>query len=195
MKFIESAKLPTTLGDFQIHAFEDNNKICHLAVTIGKFPICNSLQSKPILLRLHSECLTGDALFSMRCDCGDQLHLALKMLAEQGHGILLYLRQEGRGIGLANKIRTYKLQDCGADTIEANKKLGFAADIRDYSICLPILSHFNITNIGLMTNNLNKIKAFKNMGITVEHIPLKTKRNKYNRSYLNTKASKLNHLL
>ena len=150
----------------------------------------------PVLGRLHSECLTGDALFSLRCDCGFQLEAALRAIAEEGRGVLLYLRQEGRGIGLLNKIRAYELQDGGADTVEANERLGFGADQRDYAICLPMLDHLGISGIKLMTNNPRKVKALEGFGIRVaERVPLQTGLNPHNKKYLATKAGKLGHML
>jgi GTP cyclohydrolase II len=145
---------------------------------------------------LHSECLTGDALFSLRCDCGFQLEAALKAIAEEGRGALLYLRQEGRGIGLMNKIRAYHLQDGGADTVEANEQLGFGADQRDYGICQPILKHLGITSLRLLTNNPRKVKALESYGLNVtERLPLEFGLNPHNSKYLATKAGKLGHML
>ena len=151
---------------------------------------------EPVLARVHSECLTGDSLFSMRCDCGSQLQEALRKIAEEGRGVLLYLRQEGRGIGLINKIKAYKLQDEGADTVEANEKLGFGADMRDYTICQPMLEHLNIKSVKLMTNNPRKVKALQGLGVEVaERISLATGQNPHNEKYLATKAGKLGHLM
>jgi GTP cyclohydrolase II len=175
-----------------MHGFEDvqSNKE-HLILTMG-----NVADGEPVLTRLHSECLTGDALFSMRCDCGSQLQAALEMIAEEGRGALIYLRQEGRGIGLLNKIKAYKLQDEGADTVEANEQLGFGADMRDYSMLAPMLAHLNIKSVRLMTNNPRKVTAFEELDIeVVERLALKTGRNPHNEKYLQTKAGKLGHLL
>jgi GTP cyclohydrolase II len=148
-----------------------------------------------VLARVHSECLTGDALFSQRCDCGSQLEAALRAIALEGRGVLLYLRQEGRGIGLANKIRAYALQDGGADTVEANQRLGFAADLREYSVCQPMLAHLGVKSLKLMTNNPRKVDAMNKLGIAVaERVSLQTGRNPYNEQYLDTKADKLGHL-
>lgn len=148
----------------------------------------------PVLTRLHSECLTGDALFSMRCDCGPQLAAALERITKEGRGILLYLRQEGRGIGLLNKIRAYGLQDQGADTVEANEQLGFAADMREYYMCKPMLDHLSVANVRLMTNNPRKVKALQEAGVNVqERIPLHVGMNPFNKKYLATKAGKLGH--
>jgi GTP cyclohydrolase II len=192
VSYIESCKLPTPFGVFDMHGFEEvNNSKEHVALTMG---VVND--GRPVLARTHSECLTGDALFSMRCDCGYQLNEALQSIAREKRGILLYLRQEGRGIGLLNKIRAYHLQDFGADTVEANEKLGFAADLRDYSICKPILAHLGITSVRLMTNNPLKVNALKNMGIDIsERVTIEVGRNPHNSEYLATKAGKMGHLL
>ena len=192
LRFIEQSKLPTRWGEFNIHAFEDPFKGKeHVAITMGD---CNS--GEPLLLRIHSECLTGDAFGSLRCDCGEQLDQALKMISERKRGAILYLRQEGRGIGLVNKIRAYNLQDQGADTAEANEQLGFGADMRDYSICGPMLKHIGVKSVILMTNNPRKIKALKNMGIEISgRTPIETERNPHNSRYLSTKSGKLGHYL
>ena len=191
VRYIESCILPTPFGVFDMHGFEEvANKKEHIALSMGDFS-----DGKPVLARTHSECLTGDALFSMRCDCGYQLDEALRSIAEEGRGILLYLRQEGRGIGLLNKIRAYHLQDQGADTVEANEKLGFAADLRDYSICKPIFDHLGISKVRLMTNNPRKVKALQKMGIDiVNRVTIEVGRNPHNSGYLATKAGKLGHL-
>ena len=150
----------------------------------------------PVLARVHSECLTGDVLFSQRCDCGAQLEGALRKIAAEGRGILLYLRQEGRGIGLVNKIRAYRLQEGGADTVEANLQLGFHADARNYALCQPMLAQFGITRLRLMTNNPRKIDAMEKLGVqVVERVPLLVNRNAFNNNYLDTKQAKLGHLL
>jgi GTP cyclohydrolase II len=192
VRFIETCRLPTPFAVFEMHGFEDTETGQeHVALTLG-----NVSDGKPVLARTHSECLTGDALFSMRCDCGYQLNEAMKNIAEEGRGILLYLRQEGRGIGLLNKIRAYHLQDQGADTVEANERLGFAADLRDYSMCQGILSHLNITKLKLMTNNPRKVKALTEFGVEIiERVPLQVGENPHNEGYLATKANKLGHWL
>jgi GTP cyclohydrolase II len=192
LRFIEQSKLPTRWGEFNIHAFEDPFKGKeHVAITMGD---CNS--GEPLLLRIHSECLTGDAFGSLRCDCGEQLDQALKMISERKRGAILYLRQEGRGIGLVNKIRAYNLQDQGADTVEANEQLGFGADMRDYSICGPMLKQIGVKSVILMTNNPRKIKALENMGIEItDRAPIETERNPHNSRYLSTKSGKLGHYL
>jgi GTP cyclohydrolase II len=176
---------------FDIHAFEDPFKGKeHIAISMGE---CATDQ--PLLIRIHSECLTGDALGSMRCDCGEQLQQAMKSVSDAGRGAILYLRQEGRGIGLVNKIRAYSLQDQGADTVEANERLGFGADMRDYSICLPMLQHLGAKSVQLMTNNPRKIEALTSLGIeVVDRVPLQTNSNPHNAKYLSTKEDKLGHM-
>ncbi|MFZ6742154.1 GTP cyclohydrolase II [Undibacterium sp. JH2W] len=192
LEYVDSCNLPTTWATFRMHAFvETATGKEHIALTLG-----DVADGQPVLARIHSECLTGDALFSKRCDCGPQLELALQKIAQEGRGALLYLRQEGRGIGLLNKVRAYHLQDLGADTVEANQKLGFAADLRDYSLCDPMLKHLGIESVRLMTNNPRKISAMEGMNVRVEeHVPLIVKRNPYNERYLSTKATKLGHLI
>ena len=192
IRFVESSKLPTQWAEFEMHGFEDTDTDKeHVVLTLGDVG-----SGATVLARIHSECLTGDALFSLRCDCGSQLKAALEAMAKEGCGALLYLRQEGRGIGLLNKIKAYKLQDHGADTVEANEQLGFGADMRDYSICNAMLKHLNIQQIRLMTNNPKKVKALTDQGIDVlERIPLHTGQNPHNEKYLATKAGKLGHLI
>lgn len=192
IQFIATAALPTQWGEFSIHGFKDlvTDKE-HVALTMGV-----PFSDEPVLARVHSECLTGDALFSLRCDCGPQLQSALQQIAENGRGILLYLRQEGRGIGLLNKLRAYSLQDRGADTVEANEQLGFAADSREYEICQPILDHFAVRQLRLMTNNPRKVAALQELGYDViERLPIQTGLNQHNESYLAVKVSKMGHLL
>ena len=192
VRFIETCRLPTPFAIFEMHGFEDTETGQeHVALTLGDVS-----DGEPVLARTDSECLTGDALFSMRCDCGYQLNEAMKNIAEEGRGILLYLRQEGRGIGLLNKIRAYHLQDQGADTVEANERLGFAADLRDYSMCQGILGHLNITKLKLMTNNPRKVNALTEFGVDItERVPLQVGENPHNEGYLATKANKLGHWL
>lgn len=192
VRFIETCRLPTPFAVFGMHGFEEiESGQEHVVLTLG-----NVSDGQPVLARTHSECLTGDALFSMRCDCGFQLEQALQSIADEGRGVLLYLRQEGRGIGLLNKIRAYHLQDQGADTVEANERLGFAADLRDYSICSGMLEHLGIKSLRLMTNNPRKVKALSEGGVeVVERLPLQVGRNPHNDAYLSTKASKLGHWL
>lgn len=192
VRFIESCRLPTPFGVFDMHGFEeiDTGKE-HVVLSLGEIA-----DGDPVLARTHSECLTGDALFSMRCDCGYQLEEALRSIAREGRGMLLYLRQEGRGIGLLNKIRAYHLQDEGADTVEANERLGFGADMRDYSMCKDMLEHLGVAQVRLMTNNPRKVKALRQLGIDVkERVPLQVGRNPHNEGYLATKQSKLGHWL
>ena len=192
LDYIASSELPTPWASFSIHIFVDPATAKeHLMLTLGDVS-----DGKPVLARVHSECLTGDALFSQRCDCGAQLETAMQAIAAEGRGALLYLRQEGRGIGLVNKIRAYQLQDQGADTVEANEQLGFPADMRRYDLCLPMLKHCKIASLRLMTNNPRKIDAMKRIGVeVVERIPLQVNRNPYNENYLSTKAAKLGHWL
>jgi GTP cyclohydrolase II len=190
--FVAASKLPTPFAEFTMHGFLDEaTGREHLVLSLGDIA-----DGAPVLGRLHSECLTGDALFSQRCDCGSQLEAALRAIAEAGRGVLLYLRQEGRGIGLLNKIRAYELQDGGADTVEANERLGFAADQRDYAMCQPMLAHLGVKSLRLMTNNPRKVKAMTGMGIDVaERVPLQTGHNPHNTYYLATKAGKLGHMM
>ena len=192
MTYVTSCELPTPWATFRLHAFiETESGKEHLAMALGEVG-----DGVPVLARLHSECLTGDALFSQRCDCGAQLEAALQKIAAEGRGVLLYLRQEGRGIGLIGKLRAYHLQDGGADTVEANQQLGFAPDQRNYRLCLPMLQHLGVSSLRLMTNNPRKIDALEQLGIVVtERIALHIKKNRFNRRYLQTKASKLGHLI
>ena len=190
LDYVASSRLPMPWAIFDVHAFvERATGKEHIALSLGDVGT-----DEPVLARIHSECLTGDALFSQRCDCGAQLETALQRIAHEGRGILLYLRQEGRGIGLVNKIRAYQLQDQGADTVEANERLGFPADMRRYDFCKPMLDHFGIRRVRLMTNNPRKERTLEALGIEVtEHIPLQVNRNPYNEQYLRTKARKLGH--
>ena len=192
IRFVESCRLPTPFAVFDMHGFEETESGQeHVILSLG-----DVASGEPVLARTHSECLTGDALFSMRCDCGYQLETALQSIAEEGRGVLMYLRQEGRGIGLLNKIKAYHLQDQGADTVEANEQLGFAADMRDYSICGPMLEHLGVRALRLMTNNPRKVKSLSDAGVeVVERLPIQVGRNPHNDSYLSTKASKLGHWL
>lgn len=191
VQYVDSCRLPTRLGEFTMHGFTElQSDQEHILLTYG-----NITSDKPLLIRLHSECLTGDSLFSMRCDCGYQLETAMQEIVSEGCGAILYLRQEGRGIGLINKIRAYHLQDDGADTVEANERLGFAADLRKFDMCKPMLEHFNVTQVRLMTNNPSKVKALQDVGINViEQVPLQVGRNQHNDEYLNTKAEKMGHM-
>lgn len=192
IQYVESSKLPTPWGIFEMHGFEDtDNDKEHIVLSMGDIQ-----GEEPLLARIHSECLTGDALFSLRCDCGSQLQAAMHKISLEGRGAIFYLRQEGRGIGLLNKIKAYKLQDCGADTVEANEQLGFGADMRDYSILKPMIEHLNIHSLKLMTNNPRKMKALQDMGVPVsERLAHETGRNPHNAKYLETKKGKLGHFL
>ncbi len=192
LDYVTSCALPTPWAQFTLHAFiEHSTGKEHLAMVLGDIG-----DGEPVLARVHSECLTGDVLFSQRCDCGAQLEGALQRIAEEGRGILLYLRQEGRGIGLVNKIRAYRLQEAGADTVEANLQLGFHADARNYELCKPMLEQFGVRSLRLMTNNPRKIDALSRLGIAVaERVPLLVNRNAFNNSYLNTKQAKLGHMM
>lgn len=190
-KFIhkETANLPTEHGIFQLHVFENSTSTV-MTLTKGNFS-----HLKPVLTRVHSECATGELFASQRCDCGEQLKEAMKMIEAEGAGIIIYLRQEGRGIGLTNKIKAYRLQDQGCDTVEANERLGFAPDLRNYNQVSDILHHFGIERINLITNNPLKIESLSNLGIRVENrIPTYVKKNKFNEQYLATKKSKMGHL-
>jgi len=191
ISFLASSKLPTQWGEFRILVFADSvSGKEHLALVFGK-PDANPVT----LCRVHSECLTGDALFSLRCDCGSQLQEAMRRIAEKGSGVILYLRQEGRNIGLGNKIKAYALQDLGADTVQANMELGFAADERDYSMCAPMFAYLGINSLVLMTNNPVKVSALQELGITVaERLPLLAGENSHNQLYLATKRDKLGHI-
>jgi GTP cyclohydrolase II len=192
LDYVTSCTLPTPWAQFTLHAFvEHSTGKEHLAMTLGDLS-----SGEPPLARIHSECLTGDVMFSQRCDCGAQLEGALKKIAAEGRGILLYLRQEGRGIGLVNKIRAYRLQEAGADTVEANLQLGFHADARNYELVLPMLQQFGIESVRLMTNNPRKIDALNKLGIAVsERVPLLVNRNAFNNNYLDTKQAKLGHMM
>lgn len=189
--YVASCKLPTKHAEFTMHIFEDpETGKEHVALVLGE-----TRGKDNVLCRVHSECLTGDSLFSMRCDCGSQLELAMSRISEAGAGVILYLRQEGRGIGLVNKIRAYELQDKGADTVEANERLGFDADLRDYTMCKNMFRHLEISKICLMTNNPVKVKALEKLGIEIpQRVPIETGQNDHNARYLATKAGKLGHL-
>ena len=192
VKHIATCRLPTEWGEFQMHGFEEvGSGQDHVALTMGDID-----DGEPVLTRVHSECLTGDALFSQRCDCGPQLQAAMQAIQAKGRGCIVYLRQEGRGIGLINKIRAYQLQDQGMDTVEANVALGLPVDARNFVLARNILHYLHITDIVLMTNNPQKVATLNRVGIDVaERVPLEVGQNSENAHYLSTKAQKLGHML
>jgi len=186
---VAEADFPTRFGHFRIFAFEQGSEAA-VAVRMG------DLAGPPPLVRVHSQCLTGDVFHSLRCDCRAQLELALEMVAEEGRGLVIYENKEGRGIGLLNKIRAYELQDQGADTVEANEQLGFEADLRDYSLPGEILRYFGVTALRLLSNNPEKILALERSGVqVVERIPCQPAESASATRYLSTKKEKLGHLL
>lgn len=192
LEHLADSKLPTPFAEFRVSVYRSADGKEHVVLALGNL----ADDSDAPLLRVHSECLTGDALFSLRCDCGSQLQGALQKIAQAGRGAVLYLRQEGRGIGLGNKIRAYALQDQGADTVEANHQLGFPADAREYTLAIELLRTLGLKRIRLMTNNPRKLDALATEGIEiVERVPLETGRNPHNAAYLDAKRAKLGHLL
>jgi GTP cyclohydrolase II len=186
------ARIPTAVGEFELCLYVDSrNDKEHLALVIGELS-----DRGDVLVRLHSECFTGDVLGSLRCDCGDQLQQAMRLIAEEGAGVLVYLRQEGRGIGLLDKLRAYNLQDMGYDTVDANLLLGHQADERDYTVAALILKDLEVHSVRLLTNNPMKIESLQDSGVTVTtRVPLQPKVNSENAAYLTTKARRMNHLL
>lgn len=192
IQLVTEATLPTEFGIFKIVGFEfPDTKKEHVALVMG-----DVVNGEPVLARIHSECLTGDALHSLKCDCGFQLASALRQISEEGRGVLIYHREEGRGIGLINKIRAYSLQDQGMDTIEANLALGFKADERNFSVCADMFEALGVKAVRLLTNNPNKIDTMKQAGINVvERVPLNVGENRYNTGYLDTKAKKMGHYI
>jgi 3,4-dihydroxy 2-butanone 4-phosphate synthase/GTP cyclohydrolase II len=189
---VTEASLPTRYGEFRAIVYEDVvEPYAHIALVKGQVR-----GKKRVLVRVHSQCLTGDVLHSLRCDCGEQLAKAMRVIAEEGIGVLLYMRQEGRGIGITNKLRAYALQDKGLDTVDANLKLGFSADLRDYGIGAQILSDLGLSSIRLLTNNPRKVVGLRGFGLEiVERVPIVVKANKRNAKYLITKRDRLGHLL
>jgi 3,4-dihydroxy 2-butanone 4-phosphate synthase/GTP cyclohydrolase II len=189
---IETVQLPTEFGIFQLTCYKDkiNNKY-HYALTMGDWTVAT-----PVLVRVHSECLTGDVFGSQRCDCGPQLSAAMKKVAEEGVGAILYMSQEGRGIGIENKLKAYKLQEQGADTVEANERLGFKADLRDYGVGAQMMLDLNIKKLRIMTNNPKKIIGLEGYGLEiVDRVPIEIPAGQFNQEYLDTKAKKLGHML
>ena len=192
IEFVASSKLPTAHGEFEITVFQDPiTKEEHVALSKG----LNTPSEEPAVVRIHSECLTGDAFASLKCDCGPQLNATLDMIEKVGRGAVLYLRQEGRGIGLTNKIRAYALQDQGHDTVDANLLLNLPADARKYDMCSIMLDHLGIQKVKLITNNPTKVSALTDLGINVvERIPLLVGKNPFNEDYLKTKRDRMDHM-
>jgi len=187
-----SAILPTLYGTYQLIVYQSADGLEHAVLLMEN----DFNKKRPILVRIHSQCLTGDTFLSLKCDCREQLHQSMKLIQQKGHGIIIYLNQEGRGIGLNNKIRAYALQDSGLDTVEANKKIGLGADLRDYKVAAQILKSLKISKISLLTNNPDKENQIKRYGITVINcIPLEVTPNPTNKNYLQTKKDKLGHKL
>lgn len=192
IEFVATSQLPTAFGDFKITVFQDTQTgEEHVALSKG----LETAPTAPVLVRIHSECLTGDAFASLKCDCGPQLQATQKLINDAGQGVILYLRQEGRGIGLTNKIRAYALQDQGHDTVDANLLLNLPADARRYDMCSIMLDHLQIKQVKLLTNNPLKIKALTDLGIdVVDRVPLTVGLNKFNEDYLKTKHERMSHM-
>lgn len=192
IEFVATSKLPTEFGNFNISVFQDpQTGEEHVALSMG----LEQAPTTPVLVRIHSECLTGDAFSSLKCDCGPQLKATQKMIRDAGQGVILYLRQEGRGIGLTNKIRAYALQDQGHDTVDANLLLDLPADARRYDMCPIMLAHLQVKQVKLITNNPLKLEALKAQGIdVVGRVPLTVGKNPFNESYLKTKKERMDHL-
>lgn len=193
VKLVESVRMPTDFGDFNLHLYRStiNESEEHVALVKGEID-----SSKPVLVRVHSECLTGDVFASQRCDCGGQLHDAMHRISEEGVGVLLYMRQEGRGIGLTAKIHAYKLQEQGYDTLEANQKLGYPGDLRDYGIGAQILYDLGVRSIRLMTNNPKKVIGLQGHRLEIhDQVPIRQEPNPHNKRYLDTKKDKMGHFL
>ncbi len=190
VKCVASSKLPTAYGNFTLYVYEDVlDSFNHLAIVKG-----DVRNRDNVLVRIHSECLTGDVFGSKRCDCGEQLHAALRRIDREGAGAVIYMRQEGRGIGLVNKIKAYRLQETGMDTVEANERLGFAPDLREYSLSAKIIEDLGIHSIRLLTNNPDKIEGLHEYGITIaSREPITVPANEYNKEYLHTKELKMGH--
>jgi 3,4-dihydroxy 2-butanone 4-phosphate synthase/GTP cyclohydrolase II len=189
---VAEARLPTPFGEFKVIAFKSSTDPDeHLAMVMG-----DVATDEPVLVRVHSQCLTGDVFHSLRCDCGEQIEIAMKRIAAEGRGVVLYMRQEGRGIGIHNKIKAYALQDEGLDTVEANISLGFKPDQRDYGVGAQILADLGVRNMRLMTNNPKKMSGLESFGLNiVEQLPITTQPNPHNKRYLRTKQKKMGHLL
>ena len=192
VEHVETVVMPTDFGEFDLHLYRSTiDGQNHLALTRGKVD-----GLRPVLVRVHSECLTGDVFGSRRCDCGPQLHQAMRQIDQAGAGVIVYMRQEGRGIGLPGKIRAYKLQEQGLDTVEANQKLGFPMDLREYGIGAQILVDLGVKKIKLMTNNPKKVVGLDGYGLEiVKQVPIKVKSNPHNENYLKTKREKMGHLI
>jgi GTP cyclohydrolase II len=192
IEFVATSRLPTAFGEFKITVFQDpQSGEEHVALSKG----LDIPPTGPVLVRIHSECLTGDAFASLKCDCGPQLQATLKLINDVGQGVVLYLRQEGRGIGLTNKIRAYALQDQGHDTVDANLMLNLPADARRYDMCTIMLEHLKIKQVKLVTNNPSKIAALKDLGIDViDRVPLTVGLNPFNAEYLKTKHERMAHM-